>query len=228
MNYSDAVIKGAQALDVLVGKVSWLTEGWRDKIDPEILDMSSMSKCVLGQLHPKNDYDEAVYDIRRVEDDFDTYPFGVGTSEWIAYLSENNKFSIGSKWVSKHNSTYTMTIQGFVNIEGRGGQYVYLTSDGGVIVRGADLIQGQWRPVEKMPKFELGQQVLFQDFPSSHHEFYYIDSRDVNGHDTLRLGNGVFIMERLTDLVATYGTPRIGSGNLSYHLGVLRAAMNSN
>lgn len=228
MNYSDIVTKGAQSLDTFVGKVSWLTSDWREKINLDMLQMSSLTFCILGQLHPTGDYDDAIYDLRQVDSNFDSYPFGSFTEEWKTYLLDSSKFAVGSKWVNKNDKTYTMTVQGAVSVEGKGKCIVYLTSEGSVYVRSADAIQRTWDASTPIPTFEFGQEIVFPQGAFGGGKFYYIGNKSDNGVDMLLIGKDTFVMTKLKEYAAYYGTPKVGTGNRSYHLAKLRAAMTDN
>lgn len=213
----DKVIKAAEELDRMVGKVSWLTADWREKIDLDKLDMNSCRDCILGQL--EGYYSHAIDDLGPKGFRGGDGAFARFDDEWIEYLKVSDKFAKGAKWICKSGSGLTMTIQGSVEIDGKDKVYVYLTDIGDVIARSASYIESAYRPAPKVPDFKVGEEVVFPNNKLGI-PFYFL-----SGDQILRVGSVPHIVS-LKAFASTYGAPIKGERNISATLGSLKEALN--
>lgn len=74
----EQVIKGAAVLDEKV-------PGWRDKIDPDTLDLESLEDCVLGQLFPLEESERMDYGTAWGKGMKTLFPNYLDTNEHIEY-----------------------------------------------------------------------------------------------------------------------------------------------
>lgn len=105
----EEVIKAAEYLDSHVGKFDWLTSDWREKINPDALNMSSTIWCILGQLEGSYETADELLD----EEDSTSWSavsnaFASYTQEWKEYIKESRddgKPKVGQVWYHKTSTT---------------------------------------------------------------------------------------------------------------------------